>query len=102
MSVIIAASRWPIDGPTGRSGGEDAVNGGPADAGEQVYPVLGQVGRDGCPHARVPVASRGNPLAEHLLDLLWRHINYLCWGCPRRGMNAAIAAASASSSATSV
>jgi hypothetical protein len=60
MSVIIAASRWPlrwpidrvaIDGPTDRSGGEDAVNGGLAEAGEQVYSVLDQVGRDSCPHA---------------------------------------------------
>jgi len=45
--VIIVASRWPIDGPSGHSGGEDAVNRRPINAGQPVHPVRAKPGRDG-------------------------------------------------------
>jgi hypothetical protein len=64
MSVIITASRWPVDDPFGCSGSEDAVDRRAADAGESVYPVLANACRDGSAHSRIPVAGHGDPLNE--------------------------------------
>jgi hypothetical protein len=57
MSVIIAASRWPIDGPVGCRGGEDAVNCRATDTGEQVHTVLAQADE---------LRDRGGDRPEHV------------------------------------